>query len=87
MTAREDAHETYRDAERQGILLHKSRGTIVAGVPPKSDAALWCAGFRADKKREILNKAPIWADPRALAHPALSGFWWTRPSCWAGFDQ
>ena len=56
--AREDALAPYQDAGRRGILHHKPRGTIVAGVPPRSDAALWCTGLIACKTREVLTKAP-----------------------------
>ena len=54
----EDALATSRDAGRRGILHHKSRGTIVAGVPPRSDAALCCDGLIAGKTRAFPTSAP-----------------------------
>ena len=52
LAPREDALAPSQDAKRRGVLPHKSRGTIVAGVPPRSDAALGCAGFKGQEGRE-----------------------------------
>ena len=73
----EDALATSRDARRWGILHHKSRGTIVAGVPPRSDAALCCARLMAGKKREIPTKAPPWPGIKRLGAPGR-----VRPPSW-----
>ena len=51
LAPREGALAPSQDAGRQGILPHKSRGTIVAGVHPRSDAALGCAGFKGQEGR------------------------------------
>ena len=68
----EDALAPPQDAHRQSTLHHKPRGTIVAGVPPRSDSALRCAGLRAGKARETPTQAPPWPEPRALAPRAAS---------------
>ena len=50
--AREDALSPYQDAGRRGTLHHKPRGTVVAGVHPRSDAALCGAGFNGQAGRD-----------------------------------
>ena len=70
--AREDALAPSQGAEGQMYLPHKPRRTIVAGAPPRSNAALGCAGLIAGKTRETPNRAPPWPDPRALTRRAAS---------------
>ena len=67
----------FRSAQRRGVLHHKSRGTIVAGVHPRSDAALCCAGFKAGKTRKIPAKAPPWPGIKRLGAPGR-----VRPPPW-----
>ena len=67
--AREDALAPSQDAGRQSTLHHKPRGPIVAGVPPRSGAALWCAGLKAGKTRALPNRAPPWPGIKRVSAP------------------
>ena len=64
----EDALSPSQDAGRQMYLPHKPRGTIVAGVPPRSDAALLCS-LTAGKTRAVPNRAPPWPGVKRLGAP------------------
>ena len=75
--AREDALGPAQGAVRRGTLHHKPRGTIVAGVPPRSDAALWSAGLMAGKTPETPNRAPPWPGDKRLGAPGR-----VRPPPW-----
>ena len=69
---RGDAHAPPQDRGRRGALHHSSRGSGVAGVPPRSDAALWCAGLMAGKMRKTPNRGPLGPESSALARRAAS---------------
>ena len=72
LPAREDALAPSQDAPRQVYLHHKPRGTIVAGVHPRSGAPLWCTDLMAGKTRETPNRAQPGPESSALARRAAS---------------
>ena len=69
---RGDAHAPPQDRGRRGALHHRSRGSGVAGVPPRSDAPLWCTDLMAGKTRETPNRAQPGPVTSALARRAAS---------------
>ena len=55
----EDALLRSQDAQRQMYLPHKPRSSIVAGVHPRSDAALCCAGLKVARPAIPRLKPPL----------------------------